>query len=734
MSPSKKSPLRIEWLERKSNSERHLILLTAIVCVVAVALAIALGVVVCKMKSDADDVCLTPGCIAAAATAMSYMDTTQDPCDDFYEFACGHFIKETIIPADKFSVSTFSQLSEVVRSQLQLIITSEVEANASRPFKLLKKFYDICMNTTAIEQDGLKTIKRALKDLGGWPVLEGPLWNEGAFDWKLSTYKFRKFGFSTSAFLSFYVTSDDKNSSKNAITIDEASLGLSREYLVKGLEDKIVKAYYEVLVDIAVIFGADRASAVREIKEVVEFQIKLANICLPREKRRNATALYNIMTVEELQHDFPFLNWMEYLQNVFDVPGIEIPYDEPIIVTVPKYFPELENLLGKTPKRVLSNYMMSKIVLPSTHFLTAQLRDRMTEYHKVLSGQLERPQRWKECTAFASGSVYLISSALYVKKYFAEKSKMHAEEMVSDILVEFKKILKSVDWMDDVTRENALAKADSITTHIGYPDELLDTKKIDKFYMMLDDSSDNYLLTGKAIGLFFLEYRLKQLREPVNKTLWIDHARAAVVNAFYSASENSIQFPAGILQGIFFSDSRPNYLNYGGIGYVIGHEITHGFDDEGRQYDKDGNLNGWWGASTQEAFLKKAQCIIDQYANYSVLDQNLNGVNTQGENIADCGGVIEAYLAYMSWVERNGPEKKLPGLPYTPNQMFWVSAAHSWCSVETKEFLKMQVTTGVHSPDRIRVLIPFKNSEYFAKDFNCPLGSNMNPAHKCKVW
>ncbi|KAK5647008.1 hypothetical protein RI129_005472 [Pyrocoelia pectoralis] len=737
MNSNKKTALRTDWLEGKSNSERHLILITTIICLVALALAIALGVVAYKsLQNDLDEICLTTGCIDAAAKALSYMDTTKDPCEDFYEFACGNFIKETVIPADKSSISTFSQLSETVRDQLQIIIKTDVAATASKPFKLLKKYYNLCMNTTAIEEEGLKTIKQILIDLGGWPVVDGASWNESAFDWKLSMYKFRKFGFSTGLFISFYVTNDDRNSSRNVITLDEASLALSREFLIKGMEDKIVKAYYDILVDVSVMFGANRDVALKEMEAVVQFQIELANITLPREKRRNATAFYNPMSIEQLQHTFPFLNWMEYIQNLLDIPDIEIKYDEIVTVTVPNFFTELEILLQKTPKRVLSNYAMSAAVFSASFYLTRQLRDRLHEFYKVVTGQLERTPRWKECTSFASGSVYLVSSSLYVRKYFNEKAKIHAEEMVSDILKEFKTILQGIDWMDHATKENALAKADSITTHIGYPDELLDDKKIEKFYETLDDSSENYLMAGRALTLFIVEYYYKQLRVPVNKTIWIDHARATIVNAFYSATENSIQFPAGVLQGVFFGDERPNYMNYGGIGYIIGHEITHGFDDQGRQYDKDGNLKDWWDQATQEAFLKKAQCIIDQYANYTVpeIDEHINGVNTQGENIADCGGITEAYLAYLSWVERNGPEKKLPGLPYTPNQMFWVSAAHSWCNVQTNEVLKLQVTIGAHSPNKYRVLVPFMNSEYFAKDFKCPLESNMNPIHKCKVW
>ena len=261
-------------------------------------------------------------------------------------------------------------------------------------------------------------------------------------------------------------------------------------------------------------------------------------------------------------------------------------------------------------------------------------------------------------------------------------------------------------------------------------------KKLGEFYEKLELTSDNYLKGILNLTLFGVEYSFGKLRKPVNKSDWITHGRPAIVNAFYSSIENSIQFPAGILQGAFFSNDRPRYMNYGAIGFVIGHEITHGFDDQGRQFDKHGNLVDWWAPQTKEKYIDRAECIIHQYGNYTVEDVglNLNGINTQGENIADNGGIKEAYLAYKEWVRRNQPEQSLPGLPYTPEQLFWISAANTWCSKYRPEAMKLRITTGYHSPGKFRVLGPLSNMNEFSKDFNCPLGSKMNPEKKCTVW
>merc|ERR1712048_1141879 len=265
----------------------------------------------------------------------------------------------------------------------------------------------------------------------------------------------------------------------------------------------------------------------------------------------------------------------------------------------------------------------------------------------------------------------------------------------------------------------------------------MDVQKLEDLYAGLDLNSTHYLGNALNMTVFGTNYAFSKLREKVNKTDWVHHGRPAVVNAFYSPLENSIQFPAGILQGIFFNKDRPNYMNYGSIGWVIGHEITHGFDDQGRQYNYEGNLDNWWELETFIKFLNKTNCIIQQYGNYTVKelgDLNLNGITTQGENIADNGGIKEAYRAYERWVKRHGNENRLPGLDLNQTQLFWLSSANVWCSKYRPKSLERRIRTGAHSPGMFRVKGPFSNSKEFATDFHCPLGARMNPVDKCEVW
>ncbi|XP_027847675.2 neprilysin-2-like isoform X2 [Aphis gossypii] len=682
-----------------------------------------------KEYEEENAYCFTPGCVKAAASVINNMDLSVDPCDDFYQFACGNFIKYTVIDDDKPSQTTFSIASDTLLNKLRIIVTEPIQPDEQRPIKMAKLLFKSCMDKEKIEKDGLKPIKKMLKNLGGWPVLEAEKWNDEEFTWKDSVYKIKEVGYSVDYFIRFSISTDVKNSMLRAIELDQASLGLM------STDEKVVIGYFRYMVDIAVILGADRRRAMKELKESLNFEIKLAKILLSAEERRDATKLYNPMKITDLQEKFPSIPWKEYLNKLLN--PLTIRYDDIIIVNSPKYLSDLEVLLCNTPKRVQANYVIWRFTSDSINFLTEELRKRQLEFFTELTGRTEREPRWKECVSISSEKFSLVVGSLYVKRFFDENAKKNAIEMVNGIKEEMYKILSSNDWMDDETRRNAIDKANSMTSHIAYPDELLDDCKLNSFYENLEINEKDYYTSVLNLSKFFTDYSYSKLRQPVNKSDWISHSKTAIINAFYSYDENSIQLPAGILQGAFFSSDRPRYMNYGAIGFVIGHEITHGFDDQGRKYDKHGNLLDWWAEETKKHFLEKVMCIIKQYGNYTSQEVGLkvNGINTQGENIADNGGLKQAYNAYKVWSERHGVEPRLPGLQdYTPEQMFWVSAANVWCSKHRPEALKADIITNSHSPDRFRVIGPFSNLKDFSKDFRCPLGSNMNPVNKCQVW
>lgn len=459
---------------------------------------------------------------------------------------------------------------------------------------------------------------------------------------------------------------------------------------------------------------------------------------MPNEERRNASVLYNRFKISEADARFPYFGgFRNYINVLMPATGAEhVTDNETIVIAVPDFLDRMGKLLATMPKRTLANYVFWRLTAFSSYFMTDAVRARQLKFSSVISGKQENDPRWKECVEVTTSSMPIAIGALYVRHYFQESAKVAATEMVGQIRKQFEKILKEVSWMDEETRAKAMIKVAAMAVHIGYPEELLDDAKLTEHYDGLVIDADHYLEDVMTMNKFGSDVAFGKLRKPVNKTDWVSHGRPAVVNAFYSSIENSIQFPAGILQGQFFSANRPRYMNYGAIGFVMGHEITHGFDDQGRQFDVQGNLFEWWKPETRDSFKERAQCIIYQYGNYTDAQTglNLNGINTQGENIADNGGIKQSYQAYQAWVLENAPEKTLPGLPYTQQQMFWVSAAQTWCNLHRTEAMKGRILTGVHSPGEFRVLGPLRNMPAFSKDFNCPLGSPMNPVKKCEVW
>ncbi|XP_022214377.1 neprilysin-2 isoform X2 [Drosophila obscura] len=699
-----------------------------------------------KGKSEMDNACLSRECIHTASTVLRKMKPEVEPCDNFYEFACGTYIEEENIPDDKVAISTFSVISDKLQEQLKDIITADRPDTEPKHFRLPNLLYKACMNKTLIESRGAEPITRMAESLGGWPLLKGEAWNaDNTWSWQEQVKKFRNAGFSMDYIIDFSIGVDLQNSTKRLIDLDQSALALSREYLVKGFNETLVTAYYDYMVDIAVLFGASKEQAKKELLQSLEFEMALANISWPNEKRRNSSELYNLRSPQQLQAAYPYVQWVDYM-NALLPEGLTMADDEMINLSVPSFFEDLGKLLAKTPQRDIANYMFWRIHSFSIGFLSEEFRKRQLQYATALSGRQEQEARWKECVDIATGSMDeeeedndslgISVGSLYVRKHFNQDSKANALDMVNDIRAVFNDILDEVNWMDAKTKKEAKLKLHSMATHIGYPDEMLDNEKLAKYYAKLDINPDKYFESFLGMNIFGTDYSFNKLRLPVNKTDWVRHARPAIVNAFYSSLENSIQFPAGILQGHFFNAQRPKYMNFGAIGYVIGHEITHGFDDQGRQFDVKGNLRDWWQPDTQKAYLSKAQCIIDQYGNYTerATGLHLNGINTQGENIADNGGVKESYIAYQRWVQKHGEEPKLPGLDYTPQQMFWISAGQTWCAKYRKESLKMRITTGVHSPSEFRVLGSLSNMKDFAKDFQCPEDSPMNPVQKCEVW
>ncbi|XP_033229648.1 neprilysin-2-like [Belonocnema kinseyi] len=681
-------------------------------------------------------ICTTSACKEAASLILKDMDPKVSPCDDFYKFACGSFLKTTVVPEGATYVDKFSLASKKLEQELRSIVEEEINPKELKAFRLAKNYYKACMNTAGIEKQGLRTVLYELKAVGGWPVVEGKSWKEASFDWIQTAYKFRKFGYSTDYFFTVGIGGNLKDNTKLAIYVDETSLGLARQYLIQGFNNLFVKAYYKYSVDVAVLYGANRAIAEKDLKDTLEFEMKLANISLPNRERRDLSEFSTQWTVQELSRKYPNIPWIK-LFNAVLAPILEIDNSELIRVDMPPFFQEFNKLINATPKRVLANYFFQRAVDENTVYLTNEIRSRKLKFFSEISGTVtQMTPRAAECFGMTMKSLGLSVNAQYVRKFVNKASKQSAVKLLTNILQQFKKSLTDVDWMVPKTQKIALEKAKALKSYIAYPEEFLDDKKLYEFYRELEITPDDYLTAAANMSNFLQDYSFSQLIKPVENSDWSSYSDAAIVNVAYNTEENSMEVPAGILQDNFFNKGYPQYLNYAAIGSIIAHQITNGFGLVGSQIDKEGNYIDWWSEETKTKYLAKADCIIQQYSNYTVREVGLelNGYNTQLENIAYNGGVKVSYLAYQEWAKKNSPEDKLPGLNYSRSQLFWINAAQTWCTVHKPEELKYIVTNDNQTPAEFRIRGAFSNRPEFSKDFNCPVGSTMNPAKKCEVW
>ena len=610
-----------------------------------------------------DTVCLTKGCESAASELIKSIDESVDPCTNFYQFACGNYIKDTVIPNDKSDTGTFTLVEENLNQRLRLIFESECVTSEPAAYQNVRNHYQSCMNTDYIKKNSCKEVREILQELGGWPALCGNEWNSANFQWMESAILAMEKGFDLDGLIDIRIAIDTKNTTKRIIQIDEPTLGLSREYLVKGLEDNDVKAYLKYMVDIAVFLGASERTASDEMMDALSLEIEVAKITLPQGERRNKTALYNPMTVKDISALYP-LPWGQYLNRI-------VPLEDDLVnVAVPNYLRSLNTLLASTPVRTIANLTMWRHAQFSVDFLPEEAEDIKLEFDKVIKGKASKSPRWETCVKktagnekeenyyffYAEGSLTNAVGAMYAKKHFPASAKKIIKEMVENIRAEFRLILEEVDWMDEQTRAQALEKADLITTHIAYSKEILDDDLIEEHYDGLTLGDTSYFRNILQLKCWIFAYYQKEFKKPIDRQSWKTHGGAAITNAFYKVAENSIILPAGILNGVFFDKDRPLYMNYGGIGTVVGHEITHGFDDQGSQNDGEGNLVDWWKSETKQQYLEKTQCVIGQYSNYTVKAGeevlNVNGNNTQAENVADSVGVKEAFRSYMRIAKR----------------------------------------------------------------------------------
>ncbi|XP_043285772.1 neprilysin-2-like [Venturia canescens] len=663
-----------------------------------------------------EDQCLTPECIHTASAVLRNMDPNVDPCENFYKFACGGFINETIVPNGQSQVDNFKILENEIYEQMKSKIRAKSEADEPRYLTLMKDFYQICINKSA-EDPTKDPFRIELDKLGGWPVILGDEWKENEFDWIAAIHKYRNAGHFYNSLIDF--------------RIDRPVLEFYDLDLSGNIDETSINGYYLHMVGIAALLDAELEYAIKELGKVLEFEIQLANFSSSTETPENRSEACDSMSLRLLSTTYPSVPWKQYFEGL--LPGsMTVEENEDIIVCAPGYFTRLEKLLSETPKRLLANYLMWRVMETMTLRISDAPRQQSTNSTRVPKNLLERTD---ECIKDVFKEFPLLADAVFVKYYFNKETKKSVMEMVSNIRAQYEDTVIKAAWVDEPTRKTMLDKVTAMVDHIGYPDELLDEEKLNKMCEKLNFSGNSYSESKLKLTKFENDYKLGKLREPSNRTEWMSYGQSAATMAFYDELKNSFQLSAGILQGVFFNNERPNYMNYGAIGFVIGHEMMHSFNDGVKQFDKDGNLIDW-APETEKLWNSSVKCLAEQYGNYVVpeLGIKLNGSKSQNENFADNGAIKIAYRAYNRWAVKNEPEKKLPGIDLTPKQMFWLSAANSWCVKYEPTGLLSQVISGDHSPKEFRIIGSFSNMPEFAADFKCPLDSPMYPMKNCLIW
>ena len=487
-----------------------------------------------KMFFSKEAYCLSPGCVKAAATLIKMIDQTQDPCNDFYEFACGNLIKETSIPDHKTRQGNLSIMKDKLNQRLRKLFEAEAEADEPLIFSSVRKLYSSCMDQDLLEQVGREKILEMVKKLGGWPVLQRE-WSADSFQWQKLLEKANILGFADiGILLSIGISTSNDDSTKRIMNIDQPGLGLSREYLIKGINDTGVQAYFRYMVDTAIYLGADKQKAEQELKEALEFELKLADMTLPLEKMRNRTALHNLMTIKEAIKLFPDYDWLDHINKLLDSEEIILDENEIVNLVVPEYFEVLGKYLLTISEEVIANYMIWRFVASMMPYTDKKGLSIILEFNNAVFGIETTSPRWETCVSDtqyydSEGSLAIAVGSMYVRRYFPAEHKDVADEMMKKIKAEFKLMLDELDWMDAKTKRRAHIKVNSMISFIGYEKEILDNDLLNDLYSGLELDSEHFLENMLNLVKSIKKYYTKECRKPIDKLSWKGNSIAAIL-------------------------------------------------------------------------------------------------------------------------------------------------------------------------------------------------------------
>lgn len=695
-------------------------------------------------EPDEAQLCLTDSCVETAGTLIKNMDRTADPCNNFFQYSCGGFNKRNIITEDKTSINSIDMLIEDLYGTIKDLLEQTHVPDEWPSVTKTKTVYTSCTNKDLIDRVGDTPLRHLIGDLGGWPVIDDRLVMQSTrhlqHEEHVSISKEELMASVASrlnipVFLSVSVEVDDQNSSYHVIQIrqPEHLAMMSRDYYIELQHKSLLAAYKGYMIDITELLlnSSTTHDVITDVEDLIRFEMSLAEIMLPESERFEKNVHHVKVTVGDLMRTYPGFDWATYFSKAIHA---DIGHAEMVSVYDVRYIRSLMKLLKRTHSRTITNYLIWRVIMTYAEELSSTYEFTDFKFKKVLYGFKSPEPRWRKCLKYISRQMDMVVGSMLAQSKFGKDSLLTANELIDHLRESFHEMLANATWMDEETREHAHIKANAMSEKIGYPEYIMNAKFVDQYHQELVVSKDDYFLNLLNLEKFHFSKKARRLREPVDATMW--KQPITEVNAFYDPHGNEMVFPAGIWQPPFFSSKYPRSMIYGGIGVVIGHEITHGFDSKGRLHDKEGNIREWWTNKTNDAFAERSKCMEEQYSSIVVeqVSMPVDGKITLSENIADNGGVKEAFMAYQKWVNRHGAEKRLPGLNLSGEQLFFVNYAQIWCGNTRNEQLILDLKISEHSPGPVRTQLPLANLDAFADAFRCPLGSQMNPANKCIVW
>ncbi|CAM1313927.1 MME (predicted), partial [Pycnogonum litorale] len=695
------------WAQ-KSTLEKSLIVACGLISAVAVGLLIGLIVVGSKNKSKSGgssttqhphptkttpvnpNVCKTTECHLAAKELREAMDTKVNPCDDFYEYACGTWMKNHKPGADQESVSSFTHLADSLTGKVIKIM--EDVNSSSDVVKSMKDYYASCMDLDHLEKLGVEPLATLVESLGGWPVLQNE--NEPEPNVTINELLVRLSERQLNLLIAVSVQPDVTVTSKNTIYLDQPSdFGVGTLDLINITESNKTIAAYKEFIKSSVMLLSPNASLVNEtdlnedIDDLVDLEAAIAETVTPGKFRHNATKLNIRMKLGDLKKELKTLTEIDVLDLVSKtVTKTPITKDTDVIVPGLPYLKKLSEVFRNFSSETVRNYLVWRLVQDQGKLTNKAFRNISFEFAKVTTGLQKQVPRNETCSQMVTHVLNFAAASEYAKMYFPHHLREEIMDTVNNIQSGFEKNLENLKWMDTETKKQANKKASNIAMHVGYPDWILDNARLYSYYkQLIEKIQNNTLFYNFNDGKEFLRnWELQRLPLHNHRKTWIDpRIRPLDVNAMYMPTDNSIHIMAGILDTPYYKAGRPSYMNYGGIGMVAGHELTHGFDDSGRQYNAFGELVNWWSQETLEKFENKTECLIHEYSDFiePATKLHLDGKNTIGENIADNGGIKEALTAYRLYQVTHGEEQKLPGFEkFTSTQMLFLAHANGWCA------------------------------------------------------